>query len=87
MEKLLKALLTLHSVEAPKTHDIVCLLHLASPYAPQLAALDIKADRLTDGAVVYRYPGDYGHIGDQQMRELIELAKEFAAILLPLVSV
>lgn len=36
VEKLLKAFLTLHSVEAPKTHDLKRLVQLAAPKLPEL---------------------------------------------------
>ncbi len=34
VEKLLKALLTRHDIEAPKTHDLRRLIQLALPFAP-----------------------------------------------------
>jgi HEPN domain-containing protein len=36
VEKLLKAILTLHQIEAPRTHDLRRLIQLASPLAPEL---------------------------------------------------
>jgi len=44
VEKLLKALLTLHSIEAPKTHDLRRLIQLAEPLAPDLSELSDASD-------------------------------------------
>ena len=86
VEKLLKALLTLHSVEAPRTHDLKRLIKLASPYVPGLSALADRSDRLSDHAIRSRYPGKWREIDDSEMHEMIELSKKFAAILLPLLK-
>ena len=52
VEKLLKALLTRHGIEAPKTHDLRRLIRLAEPFAG-LAAVDVEgglAFRMAPGA-------------------------------------
>lgn len=58
-EKYLKAFLTWHQVEFPKTHDIKRLLKLASTPDPSLTAELFDAADLTAYAVEYRYPGEY----------------------------
>jgi len=83
VEKLLKALLTFHGVEAPKTHDLRRLIQLAEPFALQLRSLADKADALTAHGVRTRYPDDWRPIGPDEMSEIVSLAKEIAEVLLP----
>jgi len=59
VEKYLKAFLTWHQVEFPKTHDIKRLLKLVSARDPALAEELPDAADLTAYAVEYRYPGEY----------------------------
>ena len=59
VEKYLKAFLTWHQVEFPKTHDIKRLLKLASECDPGMAQDLCDAADLTAYAVEYRYPGEY----------------------------
>jgi HEPN domain-containing protein len=59
VEKYLKAFLTWHQVEFPKTHDIKRLLQLASARDPSLTEELPDAADLTAYAVEYRYPGEY----------------------------
>jgi len=82
VEKLLKSLLTLHGVEAPKTHDIRRLIQLAEPHAPELSDLADRADQLTSHGVQSRYPDDWRVINDDEMNQMVELAKEFGEILI-----
>lgn len=83
VEKLLKALLTLHSIETPKTHDLRRLVQLAQPYVPKLSSLADLSDSLTAHGVQSRYPGDFTEISHDDMNEMVALAKQFADILLP----
>lgn len=74
VEKYLKALLVLSSVDFPRTHDIRRLLM----FLPQdLAAALSPADqeRLTDYAVATRYPGDYEPISLKEARRAVQLAR------------
>lgn len=59
VEKYLKAFLTWHQVEFPKTHDIKRLLKLAGGCDPSLTPELSDAADLTVYAVEYRYPGEY----------------------------
>jgi HEPN domain-containing protein len=83
VEKLLKAILTLHQIEAPRTHDLRRLIQVASPLAPELQALSDRADALSLSGVEIRYPDNWRDVTDSEMREMITLAEEFSAILLP----
>jgi len=82
VEKLLKALLTLNNIEAPKTHDLRRLIQLAEPFAPELSLLADVSDELTIHGVEARYPGDWRKIKRSEMKRVIELAKRFGDILL-----
>ncbi len=62
VEKYLKAFLTWHQVEFPKTHDIKRLLKLASAQDPSLTEELSGAADLTAYAVEYRYPGEYAPV-------------------------
>lgn len=86
-EKLLKGVLTLHSIEAPRTHDLRRLIQLAQPYVPGLSDLSDSADALTVHGVETRYPGDWRQIEPAEVQAAVELAKELGKILLPKLDV
>ena len=81
-EKLLKAVLTHHGVEAPRIHDVRRLIQLAEPFIPRIAGFSESSDLLTVHSVEARYPGDINEIDHDQMNEIVKLAKEFGDILL-----
>lgn len=81
VEKLLKALLTRHGVEAPKTHDVRRLIQVAEPFAPELSRFSDASDVLTVHGVETRYPDDWHKIEATERDEVVELAKELGAIL------
>ena len=83
VEKLLKGVLTLHSIEAPRTHDLRRLIQLAQPYVPGLSDLSDSSDALTIHGVETRYPGDWRRVESAEMQAAVELAKEFGKIILP----
>ncbi len=83
VEKLLKAFLTLHGTEAPRTHDLKRLIQLAAPRCPELSRLADRVDSLTGYAIQSRYPGDWESIDRAEMREIMLLAKEIGGLLLP----
>ena len=83
VEKLLKALLTRHGVESPRTHNLRRLVALAAGPAPELQGLADDATRLTEHAVATRYPEDWRPVGPQEAQEMISLAEKFAAVLVP----
>ncbi|MHC4695224.1 MAG: HEPN domain-containing protein [Planctomycetota bacterium] len=81
VEKLLKALLTRHGIEAPKTHDVRRLIQLAEPLAPELSRFSDASDALTAHGVETRYPGDWHEIEPTEMNEIVELAKQLGEML------
>jgi HEPN domain-containing protein len=87
VEKLLKALLTLHSVEAPRTHNLRRLIQLAEAMAPELGLLKDRSDALTAHGVASRYPDDSWDVAEKDMKEAIDLTGEFRTILLSKLNV
>jgi HEPN domain-containing protein len=83
VEKLLKAFLTSHGIETPKTHDLRRLIQLAEPFALELSLLSDASDTLTIHGVETRYPGDWRQIEPSEMNEIVQLSKQFGDILLP----
>ncbi len=86
VEKLLKALLTLHQIEAPRTHDLRRLIQIAMPLAPKLGPLADQADGLSIHGVENRYPDDWREVPESELAEMLALADRFAAIILPLLK-
>ena len=82
VEKLLKAFLTCHGIEAPKTHDLRRLIQLAEPFAPELSRFSDASDVLTAHGVETRYPDDWREIEPTEMNQVVELARELGDILL-----
>ena len=82
VEKLLKAFLTRHGIEAPRTHDLRRLIQLAEPFAPELSRLSDASDTLTIHGVETRYPGDWRQIERSEMNQVVELSRQFGDILL-----
>ncbi len=82
VEKLLKAVLTRHRVEAPRTHDLRRLIQLAKPYVQELSDMADSSDALTVHGVETRYPGDWHHITLEEMNEMVVLSRKFGEILL-----
>jgi HEPN domain-containing protein len=58
VEKYLKARLNEASVSVPKTHDLEQLLNLSIPIEPLWGAFRSALKRLTEAAVLPRYPGN-----------------------------
>lgn len=73
-EKHLKALLTFHQIEFPKTHSIGELLDLTARVAPELAADLREAVALTPYGVELRYPGDAPEPDLAEVLRALELA-------------
>lgn len=81
VEKLLKALLTRHGVEAPKTHDLRRLIQLAERFAPELSRFSDASDTLTVHGVETKYPDDWREIEPAEMNEVVELAQRLGQVL------
>ena len=86
VEKLLKALLTRHRIETPRSHDLRRLIQLARALAPALENLADRADALSFHGVEIRYPDDWRDVPEAEMKEMLALTNEFAAIILPLLK-
>ena len=83
VEKLLKAMLTLHGVESPRTHDVRRLVQLAVPFVPELSELLDSADLLTEFAVALRYPDEWRDTEPDELQRLIAISRRFGETLLP----
>jgi HEPN domain-containing protein len=75
-EKYLKAFLTRHQAEFPKTHDIAELLDLISPIDVSLSESLRGTAVLTNYGVDIRYPGDFPNVTATDAQEAIQLAEE-----------
>ena len=82
VEKPLKAFLTYHGIETPKTHDLRRLIQLAEPFAPELSRLSDASDTLTIHGVETSYPGDWRQIETSEMNKVVKLSRQFGDILL-----
>jgi len=74
-EKYIKAYLTWHQVEFPKTHDFDELLELISKVDETLAERLGDTPLLTPYGVEVRYPGDQPEPNLEEAREALELAR------------
>jgi len=83
VEKLLKAFLSLHAIEAPKTHDIRRLIQLANSLVPDLLQFSEVSDKLTVHGVETRYPGDSYPVSPEEMDKVVEISKKIGEILIP----
>ena len=57
-EKAVKALLVSHDQRFEKTHNIVKLIEMAMPFAPELSSFLRDASMLTPYVALYRYPDE-----------------------------
>jgi HEPN domain-containing protein len=83
-EKYLKAFLTRHQAEFPKTHDIDELLDLISPINGDLSASLREAAILTNYGVDVRYPGDSPTVTANDAKEALRLAERVRKLVLEL---
>ncbi|MEK7842401.1 MAG: HEPN domain-containing protein [Deltaproteobacteria bacterium] len=74
-EKYLKALLAFQGIDFPKTHDLGELVALLPDKDRFPLSVD-DCERLTDYAIVTRYPGDWGTIDRQDAEQAVTLAKQ-----------
>jgi len=82
VEKLLKALLSRHSIEAPKTHDLRRLIQLAESFVPDVSQFSDASDKLTVHGVETRYPGDSYPVSSEEMDEVVEISRAIGKVLL-----
>jgi HEPN domain-containing protein len=74
VEKYVKALLVLHSIDFARVHHIGALVRLL----PESIRLDLspeEQERFTDYAVTTRYPGDYDPISLSEARRAVKTAR------------
>ncbi len=74
VEKYIKAFLTWHQLEFPKTHDIKRLLKLGGECDPRLTQELSDAADLTAYAVEYRYPGEYPPVTTDEATRAVAMA-------------
>ncbi len=75
-EKYLKAFLTAHQVEFPKTHSIKKLLGLVTPIDAGLARILADAHKLTPYGVDIRYPADFPEMSLALAKGAFDLASK-----------
>lgn len=75
-EKSIKAVLLLHRINFPLTHNIEQLLSLAESSGVVLADEVRNAGLLTPYAVETRYPGPWIEIGDSEVQEALQTAEK-----------
>jgi HEPN domain-containing protein len=85
-EKALKAILAYHNETIPHIHDLYRILELCLTHVPQLSALSSQARRLTDFAIITRYPNNI-QLNDVDMKQAIVYADQFIKLVEPLWSI
>ena len=83
-EKYLKAFLTRHQVEFPKTHDIGELLDLIDPIDGSLSDSLRDTVALTDYGVGVRYPSDSPSVTVSDAQQAVQLAEKVRKSILEL---
>lgn len=83
-EKYLKAFLTYHQVEFPKTHDIDELLDLIAPKDSKLSESLRDVIVLTNYGVDVRYPGDFPNVTSSDAQQSIQMAEKVRTLVLEL---
>ncbi len=82
IEKLIKAVLTRHAIEFPKTHDIKRLIELTGNLVPQLKSLTQSAQKLTVYGVESRYPDDAKTVSLSEMNEIVKITDKLRQAIL-----
>lgn len=80
VEKSLKALLALHDVEYPWRHDLVELLELAKPLAPDITPYEDRITTMTPFAVEIRYDAEF-EPSTERANEALGTAAEVHALI------
>ncbi len=83
-EKYLKAFLTYHQAEFPKTHDIDELLDLIAPTDSKLSESLRDVIVLTHYGVDVRYPGDFPNVTSSDAQQAIQMAEKVRRFVLEL---
>ena len=78
-EKAIKAVIIADGTIPPKTHDIARLINLVHgskrPFPDDL----MGTVKLTDFAVISRYPADFGELDEAEWQETVDLARRTVA--------
>jgi HEPN domain-containing protein len=85
-EKYLKAFLTWHQIEFPKTHSIKELLDLAAGANASLADSLREAVVLTPFGVDLRYPGDAPEPNEEEAKQAFAMARQVERVLLDMLN-
>ena len=80
-EKYLKALLTWHQLDFPRTHDLGRLLDLAAEIDEPLAQSLRDAELLTPYGVAFRYPGDADAPDADAITHALRLARKLRDVI------
>ena len=81
-EKYLKAFLTYHQIEFPKTHDIDELLDLIARTDSKLSESLRDVIVLTNYGVDVRYPGDFPNVTSSDAQQAIQMAEKVRRLIL-----
>ncbi len=79
VEKYIKAMLVLHEVEFPRIHDIGELIGLLPENMP-LSLTDEEQERLSDYAVMVRYPMEVEPITESDAKSALLITKRVRAV-------
>jgi HEPN domain-containing protein len=74
-EKAIKAVLVYQRVDHPRTHHLSELLGLLASTGTEVPVPIWEADRLTDYAVVTRYPGNRQPVDEEEHRRAVAIAE------------
>ena len=81
VEKSLKSLLTKHGVSFPRTHDLVRLLDIATPYAVELRGYREDFAKISNYAVEIRYITDFFEPAREDAEAALEIAEKIILII------
>jgi len=75
-EKAVKAVLVLHQIDHPRTHELAGLLGVLQQAGHDVPDELWQADRLSDYAVVTRYPGHRYPVDEKEHQRAVEVAEQ-----------
>lgn len=78
VEKYLKTLLIVNEIEVPRTHNLDIVYNLI-PNAVRPSLSKPELDRLTEYAVIPRYPGDYDPVTPDDARDAVRVMRRVRA--------
>lgn len=81
-EKYLKAFLTFHQMDFPKTHSMTALINLCASKDSSFKEISAEADSLTDYAAEIRYPDDWYEPTLEETQKALSIALKIKEIVL-----